>query len=151
MHQTWSSWVEPHGVNMLWIIMVDSPKWVDLTGFLHGYPGADETGDQTAGQRKERGGGGGGVMAGKEKSEIDGGGRTDERGREKESVRDRWQTKETNTTQRSAKVHLLFIHHLRNHFSWGGNRKHTSASSAQLLITLIYDSSLIKTVVWYKQ
>lgn len=33
--------------------MENSPKGVDLTGFLHGDPGADETGDQTAGQGEE--------------------------------------------------------------------------------------------------
>lgn len=40
--------------NTFWIITVDSPKRVNLAGFLHGHPGADETGDQTAGQRKEK-------------------------------------------------------------------------------------------------
>lgn len=40
--------------NTFWVIMVDSPKRVDLAGFLHGHPGADKTGDQTAGQRKEK-------------------------------------------------------------------------------------------------
>lgn len=28
---------------------MNSPEGEDLTGFLHGHPGTDETGDQTAG------------------------------------------------------------------------------------------------------
>lgn len=37
--------------------MANSPKGVDLTRLLHGDPGADETGDEAAGERKDRVGG----------------------------------------------------------------------------------------------
>lgn len=79
---------------------MNSPKRVDLAGFLHGHPGTDEAGDQTAGQRGERK---------KGKLEMKGWetqrdrGRTDKGRKRRESVKIK-----TETTGRSAKVHFLF-------------------------------------------
>lgn len=88
------------------IYMVNSPKGVDLTGFLHGHPGTDETGDQTAGQREER------TITENEKhqSTMDGWktqkGRADRTSTNKKKVKER--QRKTETTKRSRKVHFLF-------------------------------------------
>lgn len=66
----------------------DSPERVDLTGLLHGDPGADETGDEAAGEREDRTG----------EDRVEGGGRRQERGRQR------------GQPQFSARfLHLLFI------------------------------------------
>ncbi len=91
--------------------MVNSPKWESLTGFLHGHPETDETGDQTAGQREER------VDEWVQRKITShrrkGGRQTDtERRRtgevKKKNERDKWKTTKTEKTQRSAKVHFIF-------------------------------------------
>lgn len=67
----------------------DSPERVDLTGLLHGDPGADETGDEAAGEREDRTG----------EDRVEGGGAETEAG----------------ATARSATVHRMLpsslIHH----------------------------------------
>lgn len=101
--------------------MVNSPKWVDLTGFLHGHPGTDETGDQTAGNRKVKGRNGR-VRAGKEenkwliegqKTQKD----TNRKGAHKNRVSDRQQKQ---NQQRSAKVHFfkIIFYSLKSHNSF---------------------------------
>lgn len=78
---------------------LNSPKRVDLAGFLHGHPGADETRDQTADQKNI-------------KNKL-----------QTETQKDKKRTnKDTRTRERSAEVHFLFnlsfIHHdLMIHFS----------------------------------
>lgn len=87
----------------------DSPERVDLTGLLHGDPGADETGDEAAGEREDRTG----------EDRVEGGGRRQKRGRQR------------GQPQFTARfLHLLFII-----ISWSIFNGWKSSADAQLRVT----------------
>lgn len=114
---------------------MNSPKRVDLAGFLHGHPGTDEAGDQTAGQRGERK---------KGKLEMKGWetqrdrGRTDNRRVEKEESQSRSKQKPQGGQRKftSCLIYLLFIIISKLIFhEWKSKQQSLSQLSRLLLIS----------------